>query len=458
MVPAVAQGIYEANLATENSIVRVWPSNDREVIIYNETSSGNGGFLLYTIGSSIAKHIDLPKGISVRDFEIMGDEVWFCGEYNDPNFSSGSCGAVGTFNIPNTFTGNNVINYRTLTTAVGVQGDNVFVTSLARLDLFWYGGFTVMAMVGDSYIYDELTMPRSTVVSAFFSPGGLGSGWWTVCALLDKDSTALFTDIAALDNVVTAVGTAVDGTKLKAKTFYKDLFFPNHPVVSHFGDSIACFDPIGKALIIHTIYDEAAVVQLDVKAYTLLHIFDFASGNAIPTFMTRITDDPQSIYAAPWDMQEVRYNLTSDTINVLEYGVLPGGSTFETLLWTFPRAISSTLEPVQPMTLVTQASMDVAIDGHPVTVGEVQSSGLLDIHSFSPGLPYINPNDPTPIVAPTEPLLELDACTDYAEIPNNEEEPIVHQIIIDDNGPTWYFDNNEYNPELTEIEFNQICE
>ena len=38
------QGIYEANLTTKNSIVRVW--QEHNVIIYNEKTSGIGGLYL----------------------------------------------------------------------------------------------------------------------------------------------------------------------------------------------------------------------------------------------------------------------------------------------------------------------------------------------------------------------------------------------------------------------------
>lgn len=58
------QGLYEANLTTKSSIVRVW--HDNKVIIYNEETPGSGCFILYAIGASTAKRIDLPDGSNTR--------------------------------------------------------------------------------------------------------------------------------------------------------------------------------------------------------------------------------------------------------------------------------------------------------------------------------------------------------------------------------------------------------
>ena len=282
------------------------------------------------------------------------------------------------------------------------------------------------------------------MVSAVFYPG---VPIWDVRALNDKDSTAIFTDIAALDNVVTAVGTSVDGTGLIAKSFYKSISFPNSPTTPNYGDSIACDVPIGKALITHLDNDEAAVTQVNIKASTMLYMLDFSTGSAVPTAMTRITANPGYPYGSPWYLNEIRYSTVTDNISVLEYGTRPNIATFETLLWTFPRSSWWTLAPVYPMNTVTQTSMDVDIDNFPVTVGEVIGNGTLDIHSYTPG----------PVII-VDPLMEPDACAKYAEIPLHLESATVHPIPVNDHSPLGNFSNNVHQPEVTEIEFNQICE
>ncbi len=442
VAPAAAQGIYEATVATENSIVRVW--QERDVVIYNEESTGVGSFLLYTVGTSTAQHIDLPADISVRDFEIMGEEVWFCGEKTDNSYPGGRAGVVGTFNIPNTFGGATPINYAVLDPWFSPPDYVLYVYGLERLDLFWLGNNLIMAMTGDCYIHQALTRKRSTVVSAMFN-----GTQWDVYALKDIDSTAVFTDIAALDNVVTAVGTSVDGTGLIAKSFYKSISFPNSPTTPNYGDSIVCSSPIGKALITHLSDDEAAVVQLDEKGRTLLHMLDFTTGSAVPSASTRITDDPYYLYDPEWDLKEIRYSPTTENISVLEYGVLPGSVTFETLLWSFPRWAWWPAVPVQPMTIVRQESMDVDIDSRPVTVGKVIGSGNLDVQSYAVYTGQYSP--------PMAPLMEWDNCTDYEEIDYSGELPTVPLIPVNDDGPTRTFNNQEHQPKVSEITFTQKC-
>ena len=443
IVPTAAQGIFEAGLVTGNSIVRVW--QDRDVVIYNEESPGVGSFLLYTVGTGTAQHIDLPADISVRDFEIMGDEVWFCGNEEKSAHPGGHAGVVGTFDIPSAFAGLSKINYTVIDIWLGSADDDMFIRSLNRLDMFVDGSDTVMAMTGDSYIYQTEQWARSTVVSAEFYRG---SQQWEFHALFDKDNTAVYTDIAALDNVVTAVGTGVSGTNLLAKSFYIGLYFIHNPTRPNSADSIYYYPwAKGEALITHLYNDEAAVVQFGKSGQNELHMLDFSSGSASPYLQTRLTDDPNCQPNSPLDLKEIRFSTSTDNINVLEYGKLPGSNIYETLLWTFPRtAWHPTLVPVEPMTTVKQESMDVDFNNRPLTVGEVVGIGNLDFHSYTPGTTPI----PNPLLAP-------DKCIDYDEISYTIDYPNVVQIPVSESVKQRPKTNNTFRPRITFIRFNQIC-
>lgn len=441
VAPAAAQGIYEASLATENSIVRVW--QERDVVIYNKEPSGQNGFLLYNIGNTTAQYIDMPDSITVKEFEIVDDEVWFCGECTSVIATTGRAGVVGTFNIPNTFAGTGDINFTAINTNLGYDGYQVFAENLERIDQFSISNNIVAVMTGGAYLYKDPLKKRSTVASAV----RMGSSSWIVCVLLDKDSTAIFTDIAALDNVVTAVGTRTDNYDLIAKSFFKGLDPPNQPTTPSYGDNISCDKPIGKALITHLDNDEAAVTQLNIKGSTLLHMLDFSTYSAVPTAATRITANPGHIYDTEWDLLEIRYSPQTDNISVLEYGVRPNSPIFETLLWTFPRTTWWPSAPLFPMNTVTQTSMDVDIDNFPVTVGEVTGIGTLDIHSHIPGSSIIE-----------EPLMEPDACVKYDEIPLSLDTPSVPMILVNDHGPFQRFPNEIHTPSISEIFFNPICQ
>lgn len=219
-----AQGIFESNVRTLNSIVRVWHEGEGTVIIYNKEVSGTGTFLLYTVGNAVARKIDIPSGVSVKDFEIHDKDVWFCGEKSDPAYPGGRAGIVGTFDITSTFNGSGRINYTVLNTPIGGAGYDLYVRGLDRLDLFEHGQYIVLAMTGDNFIHDDLAQTRHTVVSAVFNQSALA---WHIDALFNKDSTVVFTDIAALDTIVTAVGTY--GNTQITKSFRKGIFFTSAP-------------------------------------------------------------------------------------------------------------------------------------------------------------------------------------------------------------------------------------
>lgn len=219
-----AQGIFESNVSTANSIVRVWHEGEDSVLIYNEETPGKGTFLLYTVGDATAQKIDMPNKISVKDFEIYDDDVWFCGEKHDAAYPGGRVGVVGTFHIPSAFDGSGNINYTVLNTPIGGAGYDLYVRGLDRLDLFEHGQYIVLAMTGDNFIHDDLAQTRYTVVSAVFNQS---ASTWHIDALFNKDSTAVFTDIAALDTIVTAVGTY--GNTQITKSFRKGIFFTSAP-------------------------------------------------------------------------------------------------------------------------------------------------------------------------------------------------------------------------------------
>ncbi len=444
-VQVSAQGIFESNVSTANSIVRVWHEGEGTVIIYNKEVSGTGTFLLYTVGNAVARKIDIPSGVSVKDFEIHDKDVWFCGEKSDPAYPGGRAGVVGTFNITSTFNGSGRINYTVLNMPIGGAGYDLYVRGLDRLDLFEHGQYIVLAMTGDNFIHDDLAQTRHTVVSAFFNPS---AQLWHIDALFNKDSTAVFTDIAALNTIVTAVGTHIDGNGLIAKSFYKSLLLPQNPTVSGLCDDILCDGPIGKAVITHTINDQAAIAQFSKKTFTILHRLDFASGVAVPATPTRITSTPPHTYSTPWEMQEIRFSQSNSAISVLEYGIDPAGTTFKTLLWTFHLSPTVwTLAPLQPFAIVRQASMDVNVNNRPVTVGMSLGSLNMDVHGFHPGT--------SPV---THPLILPDACSDYQEIPFSNTTPTVRPFPIDDIDVDYFFNNSIHHPTTSVINFNQICQ
>ena len=441
-----AQGIFESNVSTANSIVRVW--QDEEVLIYNQDGLTKGSFLLYDIGASSAKQIDLPNGILVKDFEILYGDVFFCGVMPNSITIGGNIGVVGNFNITNTFNGTGDINYAPLSWYFDYPNYNMIVESLNRLDLFIDSGRIVMAMTGNSYLYGDSTEKRTTVVSAYLVPSTTPPSIWRAYALMDKKGSAIYTDIAVLDDMVSVVGTSINGTGLLTKTFHKRSNLPYQPIIQYQADSIVFQNPRGKPLITHTHYNEAAITDLDLKAFTTLHLIDFSTGASVPSAPTRATPMPGYTYNSTWGMHEIRYNYATDNISILEYGILPGSSIFETLLWTFHHATGIiTWAYVEPINTEKLVSMDVDVNSRPVSVGEDVLNNALDIRShifWTNAAPYLNP--------------EPDNCNKQTQTSQWEEFPMIHQILVDEFPFQHLFVNETHTPQVKRIRIANKCE
>ena len=110
MATAAAQGTYEIPITSQNSVVRVY--GDNQTVIYNHRAGSVGQFLLVDYGQTTVSVFDLPDAnMYVLDFEIMGDTVWFCGEYRGAVLTGGSAGVVGMFDIPGAFAGVEQVHY-----------------------------------------------------------------------------------------------------------------------------------------------------------------------------------------------------------------------------------------------------------------------------------------------------------------------------------------------------------
>ena len=106
-----------SSLVGNNSIVREWGAS---CLIYTEESATQGKFSLmdenYNLSLNIS-HVNLRSRYKVRDFVIVGDTVFFVGNYNSKGF-------WGAFNIRAVFGGGDTIRYYLTESEVFLIGDN----------------------------------------------------------------------------------------------------------------------------------------------------------------------------------------------------------------------------------------------------------------------------------------------------------------------------------------------
>ncbi len=454
-----AQGTAEIPVKTQNSIIRVY--GDGQMVIYNRHASNIGQFMLAKHGQASVSVFNLPTAdMDVLDFEIMGDTVWFCGVYKNAALLGGSAGVVGMFDIPGAFAGSEQVHYIVLSSWIMFlpsipPEEDIYVRNLSKIDVFndaEYG--TVAAMIGDAYLYHSSLEQRVATVSAYITSGSS----WQVFSSFPKDGRMVLTDIACLDDMVVTAGHGLSNTHCITKTYHRTSDFPAQPYDTYMFDSIYCVgaNPMGTVLATHVEGNVVALAQLDKKPGTLLHLLEFDNVTGHPQM---ITQSRKTIFAGcdinncPWKLEELRYSGQNMTLHILECGVLPDDPTMGSLLWKFPLLYNG--EPaaeVQQMTNLTQASMDVDIDNHPVMSGGVNATGMLDVHTFVTGGVF-HTLDNTIMTGD-----EYDNCTYNTEVKIEDTSLIIPIMGADD--PYCGTIRSEYTflPVVYIIESNTICE
>ena len=174
---SVAQVTELSINASANSIIR---SVDGEhVLVYTETATGDGYFLLYRDGDPTAQAFQVENSAKVRDVRIGEDMIaYFCG-----TCLGGTMGLVGMFDIAAVFSGTDNVYYGFCDWSGLLY--RLKPTDLKRLDLFDSAGVVGMAMVGDSKTDLGLIEDGTTVASAWFD------GSWHMCAYLNKGNVAV---------------------------------------------------------------------------------------------------------------------------------------------------------------------------------------------------------------------------------------------------------------------------
>ena len=193
---------------------------------------------------------NLPATMLVNDIEVDGDNVFFCG-------SMGPHGMID-YIVCNSLYASNLY---------------IHVDNYTRMDYFYDNTFSrhVLALVGNSVIDDSLLLSRTVVAAA--SPTMLyTSSPWSFKYLYNKDGEITYTDIAALDRSVVAVGHH-DGRGCFLRTFKKGYDFPSYPYDTAFATEIILdgVSAVGPSLVEGIAPDVVSVVHQGTGTTTVGH-------------------------------------------------------------------------------------------------------------------------------------------------------------------------------------------
>lgn len=309
--PSKAQ-ITQINLDADNhSIIRT--VDDLFTLIYCETSSSEGWFLLKRTNEPVARAFQVPAYFQVRDVRVHNGVAYLCGTIFGGNF-----GLLGTFDILSVFLGSGQVYYGYSDFYyTPIITYSMKATDLKRLDLFNVGDTVCMAMAGSSITDLGIQVASTTVVSAWHDSTG-----WHANAAVNKGNFVRFTDIACLRNVVMAVGSDTNGTGCFLKAYHPSLNFPANEFSHDLLHRIDFMSPVGDVLALRLSNDSMAVAHFDNESgvRTVLHRFRVSDATGVPSynFNCWLTEPAATTpYNSNWKMYELAN--VEDTTWILQW-------------------------------------------------------------------------------------------------------------------------------------------
>lgn len=207
--------VYESSvLSGQGQIVR--RASVKEELVYMKDANGMGCFVMVENGGMA--WFELLKGMDVKDFEMDGSMVYFCG-------SMGSHALVGLFDYDKVFRQGGGYEYVVCNSATTIENYAVHVDEFSRLDYFFDNGTLNLALTGSGVVDRLLCLGRDIVTSVNISAYG-----WVFHYYYDRVGQVRYTDIVGSGEEVAAMGTDNDGGSYTAKAFVQKQNFAAYPV------------------------------------------------------------------------------------------------------------------------------------------------------------------------------------------------------------------------------------
>ena len=319
---AIAQNIiYNNDNYSEWSIIRNYKT--KIDICYNVGYLSNS-FYYVDRTTNIIRSFPLNGEISVYDFVIVGDTVFFCGGCFSNQVSQG---CFGFFIIPDLFFSGGSITYYPINIPNSISPYYSLISGLGNMTVTMPpSGDLHIVMVGGSYTYNPNVHFQNT---HYFMAGAIvdaqrnALGEYSITYTIDSDYTYLYNDIVATDNyiVVSATGTSDQS---------HNIFYYKHPAVA--GDSY--FDPLLLTPPIATVpFQTASTSIVNVQSgniyLTKMEYDGFAAvclsqdNNGINTTVVSVYDNPvnQPImrFIIPPDIccQDIVYNPSQKSLYII---------------------------------------------------------------------------------------------------------------------------------------------
>lgn len=262
-----------SDLAGKKSIVREW--NSKCSVLFAMDGSSAGYFVLEDHATNMLTRARIPNNVQITDFRILHDSVFFCGffPYSGP---VSHVGVVGCFDIQQLFGGSGDIRYGVIPPYGLYYG--LQITEPRRMDVY-EDSCTHIVFVGATEVPAGAGLgPATTVCDACFD-GTL----WRFRYYVNKAEDRIYTDIAANNSYVVAVGTDTTRRHCVVDVFYAVSDIINHRMLTDELFYIDGANPISDVLVEDVAGERFAVAYQNQtrEGYgTTLHVFDIDAINA----------------------------------------------------------------------------------------------------------------------------------------------------------------------------------
>lgn len=320
-IPLHAQVNEVADIHGAGQIMRLTAdSSDR--VIYVENAQGVASFVFVsTIG---VMSFNLPSGMHVNDFEIDGQYLYFCGH-------RGPHGLVGGFNVKKVFYWGVGINYVVCNLTTSDDGSTIHLSNFTKLDINHTATGTGLALIGEGVIDPQYHLSRTIPTSVEFL-----ANQWRFTYFYNKDGTIHYTDIACLDNVVTAVGYLEASPDMcVVRSFRQVGNFPTQFLGGQQGHYIDPLKMYGDPHILRLKPDYAAIVHLldDSRIAILQTVVNSTTGQPSAARPTFIVGTPMSVPQSQCSIYDVRFADSPQDLWILgNCDPIGGGTVINALL------------------------------------------------------------------------------------------------------------------------------
>ena len=314
---------------SDTSIVRYW--KDGINVVYTHNSDGENWFLLVDSAVTQVLRIAVPTEMTVNDFRILNDSVFFGGHYVDT--SGNQRGLLAFFDILDFYTGSGSYNYMTMLPTPMPDcyldlGYTVYATNqvsdvirLAVYDDVQEG--PKIAYVAKNYIVGE------TVIRIGIGQASYYLGSWNNRIIYNKYAEEEFTDIITTQNYVVAVARDNVNAHLAMRIFPKSSFITAVIEFGNFPNAFYYYNKFGQGLADLKVDEDVMSTALEGDEFAVAYHYTGSpkDGLAVKTFginslgtaslLQSLTVPIVRQPGSKWKMRDVCYSQSKQCIMVL---------------------------------------------------------------------------------------------------------------------------------------------